>query len=242
MGRTKQKADRRYQNDAVLVKATEGCTYAEMVTNLKKEFKAEDKLSDEIRALRQTREGHMLVEIRKGSKETDNICQKIRSATHMETARRLVGEAKRAANIYGIDIDTKEVEVEEKLNEVLRSYKIDEKVEVKALRPMTGGRKAATIIGKLEHIARLIETGKVKIGFSLATIRERGESTKCNRCWNFGHTARQCSGIDRTLQCRNCTKEGHKVQDCTNKPFCADCKQEGHRTASGRCSSSFSQK
>lgn len=145
------------------------------------------------------------------------------------------GKQKMSVNLYGIDIDVGEKQIQDRLHEVLEKQPDTDGVEVKALRPLRGGRQAATIIANEDVIEKLIEMRKVKIGFSIADVRERKIIARCNRCWEPGHMAKECKSEDRSKKCRNCTSEDHMVKDCAEKPYCLTCKVQGHRTASEGC-------
>lgn len=73
----RQKPTRKvHETEAGVIEKNDQFTYAQMVTNLKKQIGDEYSLKNEINGLRETREGHLLLEIKKGSKETDNIYKK----------------------------------------------------------------------------------------------------------------------------------------------------------------------
>ncbi|XP_044754992.1 uncharacterized protein LOC123313945 [Coccinella septempunctata] len=234
--RKDKKRGRKYDTEAVVIEKSSNTTYAQMVANLKNKFRREESVTKEIEGIRQTREGHLLLEIRKGSKETDTIFKKIKENMGGETIRKYrSGGAKIAANVYGLDIDVKEEEIKQALKESINISPNEGDIEIKAIRPMTGGRNAATVIAPPEVIERLLRKGKIKIDFSSVDVKERKPLTKCNRCWEEGHIGKDCRGEDRSGKCRNCGKDGHLVRDCTEKPFCLICLEDGHRTATNRC-------
>lgn len=207
-----------------------------MVTNLKNQLGDKNDLKNEIHGIRETKDGHLLLEIKKGSKETERLYKTIKENTKNQNVKKYIGgRPKASANIYGIDIDIEEAQIADILNEITGTKKDEEKIEIKALRPLRGGRQAATIIANEDIIKKLTQIKKVKIGFTMADIKERVASIKCNRCWESGHMAKECMNEDRSQKCRNCTKEGHKVKDCTENSYCLNCKTEGHRTASDGC-------
>ncbi|XP_044753967.1 uncharacterized protein LOC123313246 [Coccinella septempunctata] len=211
-------------------------TYAEMVSSLKKNLKEEEALMKDIESVRETREGHLLVEVKKGSTNMANLLEKIKTTSHMETVHRLNGAAaKKAVNLYGINIDMKEEEIGKRIQEILGKPENDQEIEVRALRQMRGGRQAATILAFPQTIGKLIQIWNIKLGFSSALVRERDDKIRCNRCWEEGHFAKDCRGEDRAKKCRNCTSEGHLVRECTEKPHCLVCNRTGHRTFSGQC-------
>lgn len=234
---TKNKITKKeYENEAVVIERNEHLTYAQMVTNLKGQIGHDNEITSEINGVRETRDGHLLLEMKKGSKETDKIYKRIKENMKDATVKKYTGgRQKISANIYGIDIDVRENQIEERIHEVLGIAQNKDGVEIKALRPLRGGRQAATIVGKEEIISKLIETRKIKIGFSIADVKERKITNKCNRCWEIGHMAKECKGEDRSTKCRNCGKDGHLVRDCIEEPYCMVCLETGHRTESRNC-------
>ncbi|XP_044754990.1 uncharacterized protein LOC123313944 [Coccinella septempunctata] len=227
-----------FNTEAVLIEKPGYMSNAEMVSRLKGNLKEEAGLVENIEGLRETRDGHLLVEVKKGSAAGAELYQKIKENTPSGSVRRLHGSSrKKAVNLYGVDIDVKEEEIKRTISSTLGKKMEDDEVEVKALRPMRGGRQAATILINLESMMTLIKARSIKIGFSTATISERREVTRCNRCWKEGHLARDCRGPDRGALCRNCCKEGHRVQSCQNRPYCMECEREGHRTGGATCNS-----
>lgn len=230
-----QDRKRVHRTDAVIVEKTPGKTYAEMVQELKKEF-TKDKACEDIRGVRQTREGHMLLEMKKDSVETDNVLKKVRAVMGSEKVKKFTSKStKKAVNIYGLDMDLNELQVESALKKVINAPSEYKELEVKALRPMYGGRKTATIVAPPEIVKKLINTHRIRIGLSIVEVKERTEVIRCNRCWEMGHVAKDCIGEDRMGKCGNCGKDGHTVRECTENPFCLKCLKEGHRTTSGRC-------
>ncbi|KAK9886731.1 hypothetical protein WA026_018382 [Henosepilachna vigintioctopunctata] len=123
-----------HNTDAVVVEKKEGATYAQMVSQFKKE----------------------IVELKKGSKEARNIYNRVK--TKMQDGNvKLYGHKDRriAMNFYGIDIDVTGKQVEE---EICKQLKVSgNEVEVKALRPMRGGRQAATAFSSERTAQALLE-------------------------------------------------------------------------------------
>ena len=68
--------------------------------------------------------------------------------------------------------------------------------------------------------------GKLKIGWVNLRVRLREATTRCLRCHENGHPARDCRrAVERSKQCYRCHKEGHKAEDCQIKK--AESVQEG---------------
>ncbi|KAK9882815.1 hypothetical protein WA026_023326 [Henosepilachna vigintioctopunctata] len=194
-----------------------------MACNLKNKIGKDANITKDIRGIRQTRGGHLLVKIKQGSREVKNIVEKLKVGMTGKKIK-IYGKAYRKVplNVYGIDIDMKEGQIH------------DDMLEVKALRPLNGGRQAVTILVS-EKVAEGLEyKSTVKLGWPQVEIRKKDDTKWCYRCWKDGHISRQCKGPDRTKLCRN-YGEGHQVKDCTREARCLDCDEGGQRTPMKPC-------
>lgn len=61
----------------------------------------------------------------------------------------------KAANIYGLEIDLEETQIKKTSKEAMNLSKESRDIEIKALRPMFGGRNAATVIASIETINKM---------------------------------------------------------------------------------------
>lgn len=82
---------------------------------------------------------------------------------------------------------------------------------------------------------RLFSTGKIKVGIVRCQIKREEGRTMCHRCWKPGHLQRDCEDTDRSGDCFNCGKTGHKAAACSSPSFCNLCDQPGHRTFARGC-------
>jgi hypothetical protein len=85
---------------------------------------------------------------------------------------------------------------------------------------------------------KLLERGKVKVGWSVCELRASREPLKCFKCLGFGHLSRTCKGPDRTSMCWKCGSTGHKAKDCKSTSLsCVLCTGEdnSHATGSLKC-------
>lgn len=108
-------------------------------------------------------------------------------------------------------------------------------IDARALRPAKGGRQNATVILPADAADKLVVLGKIKIGLVRCRISEREKEIKCYRCWENGHTRKDCTGPDRSNMCMKCGKEGHKAASCTNTPACVYCGTQGHQSGGRKC-------
>ncbi|KAG7191300.1 hypothetical protein KM043_000085 [Ampulex compressa] len=63
---------------------------------------------------------------------------------------------------------------------------------------------------------KMAKNGKLRVGWVNCRVKLREPSTRCYRCHEDGHTARECnSEVECSKQCFRCGQEGHKVVACT---------------------------
>ena len=87
---------------------------------------------------------------------------------------------------------------------------------------------------------RLLQIGKIRIGWVACCIREYAEVTRGFRCLGYGHGSRGCSNPDRRNSCWRCGVAGHMVRSCKATPRCLKCLDRGdkdvaHVSGGGSC-------
>lgn len=87
------------------------------------------------------------------------------------------------------------------------------------------GRKASSIVVEVspEIRKRLMEQGRVYIGWASCYVSDHLRVTQCFRCLRFGHIAKDCSADKDT--CGHCRGE-HETRSCRNRksvPTCHNC-------------------
>ena len=103
-----------------------------------------------------------------------------------------------------------------------------------------GGVKTAVIRLAEADAARLLQLGKLRIGWVACRIRGHLEVARCFRCLGYGHGSRDCSNPDRKNVCWRCGATGHLDRSCKASPRCLTCidrvdKDVAHVSGSGSC-------
>ena len=79
--------------------------------------------------------------------------------------------------------------------------------------------------------ARLLQLGKLRIGWVACRIREHVEVARCFRCLGYGHGSRGCSNLDRKNACWRCGGTGHLARSCKALTRCLTCVDRGDKDA-----------
>ena len=134
--------------------------------------------------------------------------------------------------LRGLDqLATKE-EIQEAFGQVMGS---DQDIRVGPLRPYRQNTQAVTVTLPRSKARQMVQQGQLRVGPTCCTIEKRLEIKKCQKCWGFDHSARECKGPDRSKLCWSCGKEGHLGKSCKEKNnYCVLCKED-HALGSGRC-------
>ncbi|KAJ8929748.1 hypothetical protein NQ314_017538 [Rhamnusium bicolor] len=214
---------------SVLVKKG-GKSYAELLKSVRTSVDLE-KIGIKIKSIKQTGKGDLLLSVTGGDEKARSL------KTDIETQLKDVDVTMRKseATIHISDVDP--TVTEEEIRDALNAHiDIDKNlIKITSLRPSRNQNHMATAILPREAARELSRKGKIKIGWVLSRVRERVSVTRCFRCLEFGHIQQGCAGVDRSGECLNCGKTGHKAKDCKNESFCAKCQIGEHRTDSTRC-------
>jgi hypothetical protein len=108
-----------------------------------------------------------------------------------------------------------------------------EKMRVGAITTGVRGMGAAFVSCPVEAAAKLVEGGRVVVGWCSATIQALEQRPMhCHRCMQKGHTKILCpSKKDRSGLCYRCGTEGHLAASCSAPYKCAVCADRGLPTA-----------
>lgn len=233
----KKKKNRKSRHEALLIKPVAGKSYAEMLRTLKGGISAEEIKAD-IKSVRETRAGGVLVELGKNPAGKAELDGAIRKAMGDKVEVKNLIPTKEI-EIMDLDSLTDSKEVEKAVN---RELKTQCARRINVTKPNRVGLRAAILKMTDAEANSLLKKSRIKIGLVNCRVRERAVVAKCFRCLGYGHLARQCKGPDRSKCCYKCGQENHRAIDCTSEPkclLCADLKKTGkdlcHYLGNGSC-------
>lgn len=207
--------------DAVLIRPTTGKSYADLLKDIRSRIKPEDS-GAEVRAIRPTRTGGLLVEL--GSKTTnkDGFSSALKTAIG-ESGTVSILEPRASIEIRDLDSLTTPEEVKDAVERELGASA--GVVKVFLTQPNKREQKLAVVSLSERGVNQLLKTAKIKVGWVNCRIRRRVEVTRCFRCFGYGHLQTDCKGPDRKALnlCLKCGESGHKRDTCAAKAKCFLC-------------------
>lgn len=223
-----------------MIKSGKGQTYADILGTIKDKVNPEA-LDTEIKSVRRTRMGDVLVELGTNTRNKENFCEALRGALG-ETATVRSLEPKITLEIRDLDCLSTEEEVKAAIQRDLKDYTGELKVSVTKTNAREQ-RMAFVEIGPREA-HELLKIGRIKIGWLYCRVGRRTVVTRCYACFGFGHHQATCKGPNRKEQgiCIQCGEKGHIKKDCQSEPKCFLCAKESigpeqlkHVAGSGAC-------
>ena len=242
---TKKKATKKSQEpskvkskpDAILIEKKGDTSYAEILRSVKNDPKMEA-IGKAVSRIRRTQKGELLFQLNH---------TEVNAAEFQKTISEALGtraEVKALAQRMTIECkDIDEITTKEDISAAIGAQFGNEPIPLEAisLRKAYGETQTATISLPTERARKLLEAGRIKIGWVLCRIREKATITKCFKCLEFGHVAKYCkSEVDRSDLCRRCGSEGHIAKNCNKEPSCMFCRNDqtkdaSHIAGSNRC-------
>lgn len=209
------------KTEAIIIKATEGNTYASILKNLKE--KAGNSLVG-IQTVRRSRGGDVILEL---EKNTDLGETEVKIRNSMGT-NQVIRKATPRTKIEIGNIDPT-VDKPELLDAIAENCQIaPAEVIIKSLRTTFRGNSRAIIEIPTEAASCIIEKNRIRLGYTVCTIKRAADITRCFRCHEFGHLSYNCrEATQGTEFCRRCGKKGHAIKDCQAESRCRLCIKKG---------------
>lgn len=223
--------------DAVLIKPADGKSYADVLGAIRTSIKPGDN-GAEVRCVRKTRSGEVLVELGPGTKDKSKFGEVLRTTLGANATVRCT-VPKSTVELRDLDELTTEEEVTTVLNAMLGKT-FDGKVFVS--KANTRGQKIAIVTLPVPDAETILKKGRIKIGWVSCRIRLKLSVPRCFKCLGYGHVAGACKGTDRSNLCFKCGGNTHKAAACKETPSCVLCAKPGispeelsHIPGSSRC-------
>lgn len=228
----------RNKGDALIIEVKQGTSYADLLRKVKAD-PALKELGENVTKTRRTQKGEMLFELKRDPA--------VKSVAYKTLIEKTLGEEASVRALSQESViecrDLDEITTEEELHNALKVQCDlgDVPISIR-LRKAHGGTQTAAIRLATVVANRLVEKGRIKVGWSVCSLRATPRVTKqmerCFKCMSFGHQARNCRGPDRSDLCRKCGEKGHIARDCTKQPRCMLCTSEegnDHMTGGVKC-------
>nr|XP_041633184.1 uncharacterized protein LOC121503124 [Drosophila kikkawai] len=213
---------RKQRSDAILIKCNEG-SYADMLKIVKTEPSLQG-LKNSVQGVRRTANGGLLLRMQK---PLDPATQQLQAA--IKTA--ISGKAEVTVMHETVQVEIHDLDDMTSGEEVTMALFAGEECDISGdsaprMRKAFGGTQIATVNLRPEHARRLLEKGKIRIGWVVCRIRQKTEPKRCFKCMGFGHNAVRCRAPEATAKttqdsCFKCGGTGHKHKTCHGKPIAA---------------------
>lgn len=222
-----KKSQKTRRNDAILIKAKDQSTYADIIKEMKRSVDPKQ-MDTNVVGLRRSRKNDILIVVAKGSK-TENFSAAIQNAL------------KEKAEVTALDydpvtyVDIRDIEEDTTQEEVISCIEkiIGEESGIKCkMKPCFAGTQMATITVRRKYADQLMKQGRVRIGWTNCRVKGRVNVLKCYKCLCYGHIAKDCQGPDRSAICYKCGSIDHKIADCPNPAACVACTDSGYQDVS----------
>lgn len=233
----KKRTLRKPRPDAIVIAKKGEMSYADILRRVKTDPNLRS-VGEAVTKIRRTQKGELLLQLKESGDGTAGYKNSILTTLAEEAEVRTLTH-RTTVEVRDIDEITTKEDVEGAIKTQLGFEELPDKAV--SLRKAYGETQIAAIVLPGELARKLLEAGKMKIGWTICRIRERTELKKCFRCLEFGHIAMQCkSREDRSKLCRKCGEDGHIAKDCKREPSCMFCKKEhpndaNHIAGSSKC-------
>ena len=216
----------RARGEAIIIKPNEGKTYAEVLTKIRLNA-GTDQLN--IKSVRRTKNGAVLMELIKDSNNTGALCQRIKEVVGQEGAvKNLI--PRQTLEIKDLDSLTTKEEVEDAFKRELNG--LAGGIRINLTKANSREQKMAFVEIDERSALELIKVGKIRVGFVIARFGTKINVQRCYRCLGYGHIAKDCEGPERKDACYKCGETSHKAGNCSAEArcfLCAESKVEANR-------------
>lgn len=219
--------------EAIVIKTNGETSYADILRKVKTDHNLKD-LGEKVFRIRRTQKGEMLLEL---NHETLSASYKanLELALGSDASVRAISQ-ETTLIIKHLD----EIATEEDICTGVSTLLEGAIPTIKWIAKGYSGTQTAGISLPNAAAKKLLEQKKIKIGWSVCTVKEYVQPKRCFKCMGFSHNAKDCKGVDRSKRCRKCGDEGHFANTCNKDLNCMLCSDahlqpRNHACGSSRC-------
>lgn len=232
----RDKKRRRIKPEAIIIKPGEGNSYAEVLKVVRKNVKPSE-LGVNIKGIRETKAGHVLLEIgaiQENRLKFEEAIQKVvGDKAHVRTSI-----PKSWIDIKDLDATVEEQEVEDALKKFFGSTNIEIEKMYITKRNKWGSKMAICQLDEQLAI-KLEEKGHITVGWVNCRVKRKACPVRCFRCLGYGHQKTECTSVDRSEDCWKCGSKGHKAGACTSQPLCYLCQEKSEQLGTDHVPGSY---
>ncbi|XP_066157559.1 uncharacterized protein [Euwallacea fornicatus] len=223
---------KRSEEEVVFVAKQEGVSYSDTLRKVR-QLVANSQTKVDIGTVRETKKGEVLITLPKGGEQGEELKNILGKGMGEGNVRSGANSKIVVFQLTGLDGVTTG---EEATSAVATATGLDsKKLRLKGLKASYGSCQTATFLVREGDAENLRVVTDLRVGINMCRLKERKDSGRCYRCWELGHRAQACKGVDRTRLCARCGKEGHRAKDCKDPRYCPLCKAEGHSAGGPNC-------
>lgn len=194
-----------------------------------------------VNKIRRTAKGELLIALKRGSdgqtmKFKEDMSKVLQKEAMVKTLSHRI-----TIEVRDLDEATTQEEICTAIAEQIPPAASITRDAIKSMRVTRDGTQIALINLPSDVANQVIAAGRVKIGWVRCRVREFVTPTRCFKCLEYGHIARQCKNeVDRSGTCLRCGCKGHTAKNCTAEPRCSICDPackggNNHAAGSFRC-------
>lgn len=170
-----------------------------------------DIIGNRVVGMRQAKSGGLLIEVRGNTEDVSAVRAEIARSAGADIGVRTL-QQRELLEVRDLDQWSDGPEV---LAAIASATGCDTGVlRLAGLRKRYGGAQLALVSAPKEVTQAILKQGRLRVGMVSCSVRICDEKIRCFRCLAYGHTAKDCSGPDRTECCRRCGQNGHFAKVC----------------------------
>lgn len=165
-------------------------------------------IGDSVTGMRQAKSGGLLIEVRGDQARIEAVRSEISHSAGKEVEVRALQQK--------VMVEVRDLDQWSTVEEVAEASAAEtgissEQIRVFNLRRRFESSQSALVLLPTRSSRALLNSGRLFVGMVSCRVKLADQKQRCFRCFCPGHTAKECSGPDRSECCRRCGESGHKV-------------------------------